>query len=114
MADDLTTAEKNRLLDYSLTSVKVGLFTSQSTSAEVSGGSYARQSVSFASASGGSASPSADIDFPAATADWGTITYGAILNGSGDVRWWLSATSSKTVDDGDQLTVARADLTVSL
>jgi len=77
---------ENKLLDhalgtaaYTMPTVYVALYTSDPTDAdtgtEVSGGGYARQTVTFNAASGGSASNAGDITFPQATADWGTITH---------------------------------------
>ena len=67
----------------------VALFTSDPTETgaagtEVSGGSYARQSISF-SVSGTAptlATNSAQVEFPTATANWGTISHAAIFDAS--------------------------------
>ena len=76
---------ENKVLDHVLrntsytspTTVYVGLYTSDPTDAgsgtEVSGGSYARQSLSVTTASGGVVTSSADVTFPQATASWGSV-----------------------------------------
>lgn len=126
---------ENKVLDHVLRvagytqpgSLNVGLFTNTSGNAaanleagtltdEVSGGSYARQSATFSAASGGSASTSATITFPAATANWGTITHVAILDAStsGNVLFWGAVTTSKTIETGDTFQITSGNLTVSL
>ena len=47
---------------------------------EVSGGSYARQAISFSAASGGAIANSVQIEFPTATGNWGTINGFAIFD----------------------------------
>jgi hypothetical protein len=64
--------------------VYVGLFTTQCTAsgpgAEVSGGSYARQAVTFSAPSSGATSNSGTVTFPTATANWGTLVSWAIFD----------------------------------
>jgi hypothetical protein len=82
MANNLTDAAENLILDHFLgvtnyafdSTIFVGLYTvapTDSTSGtEVTGGSYVRKAVTFASASAGATSNTTDIDFtgmPAAT-----------------------------------------------
>src|SRR4030095_10664706 len=53
---------------------------------EVSGGSYARQPITFGAPAAGQASNSAQISFPVATANWGTIVGSSLhtaLSGGG-------------------------------
>jgi hypothetical protein len=126
---------ENKVLDHVLkntaytqpSSLYVGLFTNTSGNAaanleagtltdEVSGGSYARQSAAFSAASGGSASTSATITFPAATANWGTITHVAVIDAltSGNVLFWGAVTTSKTIETGDTFQITSGNLTISL
>lgn len=49
---------------------------------EVKGGGYARTAVTFGAPSNGVSSNSADVIFPVATADWGTIGYVGIKDAS--------------------------------
>ena len=83
---------------------------------EVSGGSYARQAVTFSAASGGATSNSADITFPQATADWGTIVAVGILDAStgGNLLAWGALTANKTVNNGDQFKITAGNLTLSV
>ena len=121
---------ENALLDHVLTATAytapgtryLGLFTANtgletnSPSAEVSGGSYARQAVTFAAASGGTSATNATVTFPAATANWGTITHVAVMDAStsGNVLFWGAVTTSKTIESGDTFQVSSGNLTISL
>ena len=92
--------------------------TDAGTGAEVSGGSYARQSASFATASGtsGSVSTDADITFPTATADWGTITHIGIWDSAsgGYLLYHTALDTSKTITSGDIFKILSGNLTVTL
>jgi hypothetical protein len=83
-----------------------------------SGTAYARQAVTFASASGGSSATNATVTFTAATANWGTITHVAVVDGAtagaGNVLFWGAVTTSKTIETGDTFQVTSGNLTISL
>lgn len=97
----------------------LGLFTSATSDAgggtEVSGGSYARQSVAF-TVSTSTASNSATITFPTASASWGTITHVAVYDAStsGNQLFHGAVTTSKTIDNGDTFQVTAGNLTITL
>jgi len=99
--------------------VYVALFTSDpgddNTGTEVSGGSYARQSVTFAAPSGGATSNSGDITFPEATADWGTVSHVGIYDAStdGNLLFHGALTQAKAVYSGDQFIIKTGDLDAS-
>lgn len=85
---------------------------------EVSGGSYARQSVSF-TVSGTAptqAANSAAVEFPTATASWGTVVAAAIYDAStaGNMLAFANLTTSKTIDSGDVLRFNASTLVVTL
>lgn len=82
---------------------------------EISGGSYARQSVAF-TVTNDSATNSATITFPAATASWGTVTHIAIMNAAsgGNVLFWGPVTVAKTIDTGDTFQITQNNITVTL
>jgi hypothetical protein len=92
--------------------------TDAGTGTEVSGGSYARTSASFATASGtsGSVATDADVTFPTATASWGTVTHIGIWNASssGDLLYHTPLDASKTIDSGDIFKITSGNLTVTL
>lgn len=100
--------------------VYVALFTSDPTDAgsgtEVSGGSYARQSATFAAPSNGAASTNADVQFPQATGNWGTITHFGIYDAltTGNLLYHGALTTSKTIETGDVFKIASGNLTVTL
>ena len=119
---------ENKILDHVLrntsytspTTVYVGLFTSDPTDAgtgtEVSGGSYARQALSVTTASGGIVTSSADVTFPQATANWGTVSHIGLMDAlsSGNLLMHTPLTTSKTIETGDILKVSSGNLTVTL
>jgi len=100
--------------------VYVGLFTTDPTDAgsgtEVSGGSYVRQSATFAAPSNGASSTSADVTFPQATANWGTVTHFGIYDAStaGNLMYHGALTTSKTIETGDVFKISSGNLTVTL
>ncbi len=102
------------------TTVYVGLFTTDPTDAgsgtEVSGGSYVRQSATFAAPSNGASSTSADVTFPQATANWGTVTHFGVFDASsaGNLLYHGALTTSKTIETGDVFKISSGNLTVTL
>jgi hypothetical protein len=82
---------------------------------ELSGSGYARQSISFASASSGSASTDATVTFPTATGSWGSIGFWSLWDASsaGNLLMHGAFTTAKTVGDGDILRVNSGDLTIT-
>jgi hypothetical protein len=127
---------ENQVLNHVLTTTPynvsgmtryIGLFTNVSTNAaanleagtltdEVSGGSYARKTVTFAAASSGTSSTNATVTFDTATGNWGTITHVAVMDAltSGNVLFWGAVTTPKTIETGDTFQVSSGNLTVSL
>jgi len=83
---------------------------------EVSGGSYARQTVTLSAASGGASSNSADITFPQATADWGTIGWCALFDAvsGGNMLMWTALDASKDINNGDTLKFNAGDLDITV
>lgn len=102
------------------TTVYVGLFTSDPTDAgsgtEVSGGSYARQSASFAAPSNGASVTNADITFPQATGNWGTVGWIGIFDAltTGNLMYHTALDASKTIETGDIFKIASGNLSVTL
>ena len=90
--------------------------TDAGTGTEVSGGSYARQSASFAAPSNGASATNADITFPQATGNWGTVTHIGIWDAStsGNLYYHTALDASKTIDTGDIFKIASGSLTVTL
>lgn len=102
------------------TTVYVGLFTSDPTDAgsgtEVSGGSYARQSATFAAPSNGASVTNADITFPQATGNWGTVGWIGIFDAltTGNLLYHTALDASKTIETGDIFKIASGNLSVTL
>jgi len=100
--------------------VYVGLFTSDPTDAgsgtEVSGGSYARTAVTFGSPSNGVTTNSAAVEFPQATASWGTVTHIGIHDAStaGNLLFHTALDASKAIATGDIFKIASGNLSVTL
>jgi hypothetical protein len=95
------------------------------TITEVSGGSYARVTRNPLDANwtapdstGGLTDNAAEIAFPQATANWGTITHIAILDsatlGAGNVLFHGALAASKVVNSGDTFKIPIGDLDVTL
>jgi hypothetical protein len=97
----------------------VGLYTSDpgeaNTGTEVSGGSYARQTITF-TVTANQASNTAAVEFPTASASWGTVTYAAIFDASttGNMLAYGALTTSKTIASGDVLRIPAGDFDINL
>lgn len=101
------------------TTVYLGLFltnpTPSNTGTEVTGGSYARQAVTFAAPSGQQSLNSGTITFPTASANWGTIAYLAIFDAvsGGNLLSFAPANIAVVVNSGNTYTINASQLTVS-
>lgn len=99
----------------------VALFTSNpaedasGTEVSTSGTAYARQSVTF-SVSGNTASNTAAIEFPTATASYGTVTHVGVYDAStaGNLIAYAALTTSKAIDTGDVMRIPASDLDVTM
>jgi hypothetical protein len=100
--------------------VYVGLFTDDPTDAdagtEVSGGSYARVSVTFDAPTNGVTTNSADVTFPTATAGWGEVTHVGLYDAStgGNLLFHTGLDTAKTIDSGDIFKITTGNLSVTL
>ncbi|ASS64685.1 hypothetical protein [Paenibacillus sp. RUD330] len=118
---------ENQLLNHVLrgtvytppSALYIGLFTSDPTDAatgtEVSGGSYARQAVTFTSATTGSVSNFADVLFPVATAAWGTITHFGIFDAAtaGKLLYYGTVTPTQSISTSNQLKLSAGTIIVT-
>jgi len=86
-----------------------------STEVSTSGTAYARQSVAF-TVSGNTASNSAAVEFPTATASYGTVTHVGVFDAStsGNLIAYAALTTSKAIDTGDVMRVPAGDLDITL
>jgi hypothetical protein len=100
--------------------VYVALHTADPTDAgsgtEVSGGSYARTAVTFGAPSNGVTTNNANVEFPQATGNWGTITHIGLWDASstGDLLFHTPLDSSKVIDTGDIFRITSGNLSVTL
>lgn len=122
MADALTNTAENRMLDWILglsstaptTPMEVALVTAAGSDTtagtEVTGGSYARQTLTVGAASAGATSNSADLVFagmPAATVVGVEVWDSA---GSPVRLWYGPLAASRTVAAGDELRILAGEL----
>jgi hypothetical protein len=117
---------ENKLLDHVLKNtaytppekVYLALFTSDPTDAgtgtEVAGGAYARQEIAFGAANTGTSSTTADIAFPIATANWGTVTHVGIYDATtaGNLLLHGALNTARTINVDNQLVFLTGELTV--
>lgn len=102
------------------TTTYLALYTNDPTDAdtgtEITGGSYVRQAITFSSPSNGATSNSSAIEFPQATADWGTITHVGIRDAvtSGNLLYHTPLDTSKTIANGDIFKITSTNLSVTL
>lgn len=130
MAGNISNYAELKILEHSvgktawtLPSCYVALFTATPSDSgggtEITGGAYARQQIAgagWAAAANGSITTAADVTFPQATADWGTITSVGLFDAStaGNLIWWGPLTVNKTVTNGDIFKIVAGNLTLSL
>lgn len=106
------------------TTVHVALYTNDPTEAdtgtEVTGGAYARRQVTFTAPTqvGGKAtiSNSAEIMFPEATANWGTVTHVGIRSAAsgGNLLYYGPVSNARSILANDQLRFKVGELILDL
>ena len=103
-------------------SLHVALFTSAPSDTgggtEVSGGSYARQTATFnvSGTNPTTATNAAAVEYPTATADYGTVVAVGIFDASssGNLLAYANLTASKTVSSGDVFRFDAGDIDITL
>ena len=102
------------------TTTYLALYTTDPTDAdtgtEVTGGSYARQSITMGAPSNGVSTNSAAIEYPQCTLTWGTVTHVGIRDAltSGNLLYHTPLDTSKTISTGDIFRIAIGNLSVTL
>ena len=99
----------------------IALFTSNpaedasGTEVSTSGTAYARQSATF-TVSGNEATNSAAIEFPTATASYGTVTHIVVFDAAsaGNLIAYAALTTSKAIDTGDVLRLPANELDITM
>lgn len=97
-------------------SLHTGDPTDAGSGAEVSGGSYIRQSATFGAPANGVSTTTADITYPQATASYGTVGFVGIWDAqtAGNMLYHTALDISKAIDTGDIFKIAAGSLTVTL
>lgn len=90
-------------------------FNDDASGTELSGNNYSRKAITFSSASSGSITNNAAVEFDAATGSQGTITHFAIFDAasSGNMLFHGAFASGKAIATGDILKVAASSLTIT-
>ena len=128
MAGGASNYLEGKILDHVLrvsafsqpTALYVALYTSDpgdsDSGTEVSGGGYARVSVSFGAASNGTSSNSAAVEFPTATSSWGTIVSVGIRDAAtgGNLLFYGSLTQSVSIGANETLRFPVGNLSISM
>ena len=85
------------------------------TEVSTTGTAYARQSVAFTT-TGNTTSNTAAVEYPTATASFGTVTHVGVFDAStgGNLMAYATLSASKTIDTGDVFRVPAADLDITL
>jgi len=119
---------ENKIIDHLLRNqaytppitVYVALFTTPTaddgSGTEVTGGAYVRQAAGLSAATGGASSNAADITFPQATADWGTVTHLALMDAEsgGEMLMHSILDASKVINNGDTFKINAGELDVTI
>lgn len=119
---------RNKILDHVLNGVSyatpaslwLGLFTTETTpdgsGNEVSGGSYAREQMTFTSISFGSATNAADIFFPTATAPWYSIPYFGVFDAAsgGNMLFYGKFNNAAFINTGNVYFIPTNSFIISL
>ena len=89
--------------------------TDSSVGTEVTGGGYVRQSASFTTTASDTTNASA-IEWPTATADYGTVVAVAVLDASssGNMLAFAALDTNKTISTGDVFRIPTGDLDITL
>lgn len=99
--------------------VYIGLFTTKAGEAggqvEVSGGSYARQTVTFGAPSNGSTSNTVAVVFPDPTDNWGDIEGWGLFDAStsGNLLYYADQSPVETVNTGNPVQFPIGSIVVS-
>jgi hypothetical protein len=118
---------ENKLLEHSLgktaytmPTIYAALYTATPTEGgavnEIAGAGYTRVPVTFGTATNGSIANSLNAVFPAATANWGTITSVGLVDAAtgGNLLWYGNLDVSKLISSGDQFVLPAGTLIVTL
>ena len=85
------------------------------TEVSTTGTAYARQTVAFTT-TGNTTSNNAAVEYPTATASFGTVTHVGVFDAltAGNLMAYATLSSSKAIDTGDVFRVPTGDLDITL
>jgi predicted metal-binding membrane protein len=85
------------------------------TEVSTSGTAYARQTITFTT-TGNTTSNTAAVEFPTATASFGTVSHVGVMDAStgGNLLAYAALSSSKTIATGDVFRIPTGDFDISL
>lgn len=119
---------ENKVLDHVLataaytapSAVYLALFTTDpaedGSGTEVAGNGYAREEVTFNTASGGSATgPVTDTEFTASGGSFGTVSHFGVYDAAttGNLLYYGALSSAKAVADGDSIRFVADSITIT-
>ena len=95
--------------------LSTGSFADGNSGTELSGSAYARQSIAFDAASGGTTDNTSAIDFPTATGSWGAVSHWGLFDAatSGNLLIHGAFSAGKAVASGDILRIAAGELDIT-
>ena len=95
--------------------LSTGSFADGNSGTELTGNSYARQSIAFDASSGGTTDNTSAIDFPTATGSWGAVSHWGLFDAatSGNLLIHGAFSASKAVASGDILRIAAGELDIT-
>tara|TARA_R100000544_G_C2219771_1_gene56749 strand:- start:515 stop:901 length:387 start_codon:yes stop_codon:yes gene_type:complete len=95
--------------------LSTGSFGDDNSGTELSGSGYARQSIAFDAASGGTTDNTSAVDFPTATGSWGSVSHYGLFDASssGNLLIHGAFSAAKTVGSGDILRIAAGELDIT-
>jgi hypothetical protein len=128
MAGNLSNYLENAIINATLrglpytspSAVYVALYTSSpnedDTGSEVTGSGYVRRTVTFNPPTNGVTTNAADVEWPAASGNWGVITHIALRDASsaGNLLYWAALPSSRTVNNGDVFKMLAGSISLTL
>ncbi len=100
--------------------VYLALYTTDPTAAgtgtEVSGAGYARQEIAFDASASRATSNTAAVEFPKATANWGTVTHWGLKDAdtAGNLLYFGEVTSPITINTNNYFKTEAGDLDLSV
>jgi hypothetical protein len=95
--------------------LSTGSFNDDNSGTELTGNNYAREAITFAAASSGSADNSAAVEFNAATGSWGTVSHFGLFDAlsGGNLLIHGALTASKVISSGDILKISIGDMDIT-